>query len=80
MRGKFKSGKVTTMCRTQEIDGVQVREECTTQDQMNEAAITENEARFSRALQGAFMQPELQAMCGNLGNLEPATTQTLLVQ
>jgi len=26
---------------------------------MNEAAMTENEARFSRALQGAFMQPEL---------------------
>jgi len=68
MRGKFKSGKVTTMYRTREIDGVQVREECTTQDQMNEAAMTENEARFSRALQGAFMQPELQAMYGNLGN------------
>jgi len=54
MRGKFKSGKVTTMYRTQEIDGVQVREECMTQDQMNEAAMTENEERFSRALQGAF--------------------------
>jgi len=38
MRGKFKSGKVTTMCRTQEIDWVQGREECTTQDQMDEAA------------------------------------------
>jgi len=59
MRGKFKSGKVTTMYQTTKIDGVQVREECTTQDQMNEAAMTENEARFSRALQGAFMQPEL---------------------
>ena len=77
MRGKFKSGKVTTMCRTREIDGVQVREECASQDQMNEAAMTENEARFSRTLQGAFMQPELRAMYGNLGNLEPATTQTL---
>jgi len=44
---------------------------------MNEAAMTENEARFSRALQGAFMQPELRAMYGNLGNQEPATTQTL---
>ena len=59
MPGKFKSGKVTTMYRTREIDGVQVRDECMTQDQMNKAAVTENEARFSRALQGAFMQPEL---------------------
>jgi len=74
MRGKFKSGKVTTMHRTREIDGVQVREECTTQDQMNEAAMTENKARFSRSLQGAFMQPALRAMHGDLGNLEPATT------
>jgi len=65
------------MYRTREIDGVQVREECTTQDQMNEASMTENEATLSWALQGAFMQPELRAMYGNVGNLEPATTQTL---
>jgi len=44
---------------------------------MNKAAMTENEARFSRALQGAFMQPELRAVYDNLGNLEPATSQTL---
>jgi len=77
MRGKFKSRKVTTMYRTREIDGAQAREECTTQNQMNKTTVTENEARFSRARQGAFMQPELRVMYGNLGNLEPATTQTL---
>jgi len=44
---------------------------------MTEAAICENESRFSRALVGEFMQPPLRDMLGNLGNKEPFTSQIL---
>lgn len=77
IRGKQKTGKVTTMHITHSINGVSTKQECNTQDEMNKAAMLENERRFSRALQGAFMQQPLQQLFANAGNQEPATSEVL---
>lgn len=65
------------MCITNLVNGNKTRQECATQDEMNKTAMLENERRFSRALQGAFMQSPLQQLFDNAGNKEPATSEVL---
>jgi len=65
LRKKQRSGKVTIMHRTiHRPNQPPIRVACTTQATMTEAAICENESRFSRALVGEFMQPPLRDMLG----------------